>query len=719
MDATICNWRRSPRVPGPASSQGVVIGGQSGTAVAFLLDGHDNNSQQISTGHSGQKEIVKPSVDAIQEFKVVTNSYSAEYGRSSSGVVSVSLKSGTNSLNGSLYEFFRDDALNATNYFATTKPVDTRHQFGGAVGFPIVRNKTFFFGDSETGRIRRETTTLSTLPSATARGGQFSRTIIDPLTRLPFPGNSDSGVARRCLWPLRILGYVPLPQTGAATNNFTYNSPSDQDQQTWDVRIDHVFSPKHNAYVRVSSQRLENKPNSPLPPDSQRQLRGLGRERHLRQQEHRRRPQRGLVAQRHRVDPRGIQPHRLGRDRAAAGSARRSASRASTPAIPGFSQIAITGYRTLGVSNVPNADDSKNLQVSGDMSLTKGTHTIKTGVQHYQLGIDFLSSQRSSGIFNFNGQYTGDPFADYLLGYGSSASLSKYAKLNFRTPYTHFFVQDDWRTSERLTLNLGLRYELNYPSVDQNDAIANFDLDTDPLNPRIVLAGSEGDDRAARALVATNYRQFAPRAGFAYLLPGDKTVVRGGAGIFYGNMITVGGMSSLEINPPNHVRIAQTTDRTIPSIFLSQGFAADALSVCERARRQSGVVGSQRQAADGVPVEREHAARAARPGRCRGRLLLQPSGQQLAIDRRQPGASGSGKPESAASLPDDRGTADGRRHHARQRHADSEGRLEPVPRAPDEVREALLERHLAACGVHVVEDSRPRRRLPGLHQHRR
>ena len=112
----------------------------------------------------------------------------------------MSLKSGTNDVNGSLYEFFRDDSLNATNYFATTKPIDTRHQFGGAVGFPLVRNKTFFFGDAETGRIRRETTTLSTLPSASARSGQFSRTIVDPLTRLPFPGNQIPATRMDARW---------------------------------------------------------------------------------------------------------------------------------------------------------------------------------------------------------------------------------------------------------------------------------------------------------------------------------------------------------------------------------------------------------------------------------------------------------------------------------------------------------------------------------------
>ena len=183
---------------GPASSQGVVIGGQSGTAVAFLLDGHDNNSQQITTGHSGQKEIVKPSVDAIQEFKVVTNSYSAEYGRSSSGVVSVSLKSGTNSLNGSLYEFFRDDSLNATNYFATTKPVDTRHQFGGAVGFPIVRNKTFFFGDC---RDRPHPARDDDALDAAVGDGARRSVLADdhrPADTAAVPRQSDPGVARRC-----------------------------------------------------------------------------------------------------------------------------------------------------------------------------------------------------------------------------------------------------------------------------------------------------------------------------------------------------------------------------------------------------------------------------------------------------------------------------------------------------------------------------------------
>jgi hypothetical protein len=489
--------------------------------------------------------------------------------------VSVSLKSGSNAVHGSAFEFFRDDSLDAKNYFATTKAPYNRHQFGGGVGGPVIRNRTFFFTDFENGVVRRSTTTVSTLPAAAARSGQFSKAIVDPLTKLPFP--DDRIPADRIDTVTgRLLGYLPLPQTGASTENFIYNSPSDQDSRKWDARIDHVIGSHQNAYVRVSSQRITDKASSPLPRDAEGNFISGG--------DGQVSDSKSLVFVHNNVWSSSILTSiRVGWNRLTWDNTvpPQSLKGIGIPGVdatqPGFSQVTVTGYRSLGVSNVPNSDDSRNIQLSGDVSWSRGSNTIKAGIQAYQLSTDFLSSQRSSGIFNFNGQYTGDAFADFLLGYASSASLSKWAKLNFRTRYTHLFVQDDWRVSRRLTLNLGLRYELSPPAVDANDAIANYDLDSDPANPRIVLAREEGRDLASRALQRVNYRQFAPRAGLAYSLPDDKTVLRGGAGIFYANMITVGGMSSMEINPPNHLRISQTTDRTVPSIFLSQGFAANAL----------------------------------------------------------------------------------------------------------------------------------------------
>src|ERR1700684_2432800 len=178
------------------------------------------------------------------------------------------------------------------------------------------------------------------------------------------------------------------------------------------------------------------------------------------------------------------------------------------------------------------------------------------------------------------GEPVGNPFADFLLGDASAASVSTYANLNFRIPETNLFVQDDWKVNRHLTLNIGLRYELTPPAVDVHNAIANFEMNTDPYvgTPQLVLAGANGSGIASRALQNVDYHQFAPRFGFAYGL-GDKTVVRGGYGIFYSNVITVGGMSSLEKNPPDSVVVNENPSTTVPSVFLEDGFASNALSV--------------------------------------------------------------------------------------------------------------------------------------------
>jgi hypothetical protein len=562
---------------GPQTNVGISIGGQAGSQVAFLLDGQDNNKQTILPTHGGQKEVIRPSVDAIQEFKVVTNGYAAEYGRSSSGVISVSLKGGSNELHGGGFEFFRDDTFDARNYFATSKPDFNRHQFGSFLGGPIIRNRTFFFGDFERGRIKRSTTTVSTLPIASARAGQFARSLRDPLTGLPFPGNVIPAdrfdpVARR------ILDYVPQSQTDAATNNFVYNTPNDEDTLSWDFRIDHVLSPSQNFFVRYSSQKRDTLPTSALPTDGAGNY-VTGGQRDLLESS-------SVVGVYNRTWSSSlISSIRVGRN-AADYSLVVPPQPLTGIGIPGvdssqpvFSQINITGYRTLGVSNIPNYSLSRTTQASGDVTWSRDAHTFKTGVQAYWLQTIFRSSQRSGGIFSFNGQYTGDAFADFLLGYASSANISKWALLDLVAPYTHFFVQDDWRLSPRLTLNLGVRYEVNLPALDRGDDIANFDLDTDPANPRIVLAGAEGSGWASRALVDVNRRLLAPRLGLAYSLPGEQTVIRAGAGVFYSNIVTAGGMQSLEINPPNHVRVNLATDRNaVPTILLNQGFAPGALN---------------------------------------------------------------------------------------------------------------------------------------------
>jgi len=552
-------------LPAATTGGGISIGGQAGSQAAFLLDGLDNNNQQISTGHTGQKEIIKPSVDAIQEFKVVTNSYSSEYGRSSSGVISVSLKSGTNQIHGAVFEFLRNDALDAKNYFATRRAPYKRNQFGAALGGPLWKDHTFLFGDFEITRLRQSITTVSTVPTAAQRTGQLGGS-------LNVPDSQIDPIARK------IIAFFPLPTSSAATSNFVYNSPQPQSPHRWDIRLDHIVSNTQNLYFRYSSQQIDNGPISPFPPlAGQGYFSGSGAEQDSARSfvlGHTKVWSSSLVTSVHLgwnylmwVNQLSAQPLT-------------SVGIPGVPTnIPGFSSIAITNYQSLGITNVPNQDGSQNRQLAADLTWTHRAHTVKAGAQLYWLQTNFLSTQRATGIFNFNGQYTGSPLADFLRGYASSESISRTAKLNFRTHYTHMFVQDDWKIRRNLTLNLGLRYEISPPAVDKFNAIANFDMDTAPASPSLVLAGAQGNGRASRALQGVAYGNVAPRVGLAYTLPGERTVVRGGYGIFYSNLITLGGMQSLEINPPNTLRVSLSTDPAVPSLFLKNGFAENTLSL--------------------------------------------------------------------------------------------------------------------------------------------
>jgi hypothetical protein len=559
-----------------SAAQGVEIGGQAGTQVAFLLDGQDNNNQQISTGHSGQKEVVKPSVDAIEEFKVVTNGYSAEFGRSSSGVVSVALKSGTNELHGSAFEFIRNDIVDAKNLFATYKPPYKRNQFGASAGGPVIHNKTFIFGDFETTYIRQSTTTLSTVPTLAQRDGIFSSNIIDPLTGKQFPGNQIP-LNRIDPIALKVLSFLPLPQNGAATNNYNYQSPSNQDAHRWDLRVDQIIDDKQNLFFRFSDQVVDTGVSVVLPPDNGQYYAGAGADAAN---------SKSFVLGYNRVwTPAIVSSIRAGWNDLAWTNyfPNQSLTGIGIPGVsdasPGFSNIVITGYPSLGVTNVPNADASQDRQLSGDVTWSKGSHSLKFGIQQYWLQTNFLSSQRSSGIFSFDGQYTKNALADFLLGAAYTESISNYSYLALRTPWTNFFVQDDWRVTPNLTLNIGLRYELDPPPVQKNNTISNFDLDSNPGHPVLVPAGSEGSGIAGRALQNVDYNQWAPRLGVAYSID-SKTVIRAGAGIFYSNLITEGGMQSLEVNPPNNVRVSFTTNKALPpTLLLSDGFAPNALSL--------------------------------------------------------------------------------------------------------------------------------------------
>jgi hypothetical protein len=573
---------------------GISIGGQVGYAVGFLLDGVDNNNQFIRYSYGNQKESIKPSVDAIDQFKVVTNGYSAEYGRSSSGVISVSTKSGTNQFHGSVYEFIRNDALDARNYFATVKSPFKRNDFGASIGGPILRNKIFAFGDFEIVRVRQSTTQVDTVPTLAQRQGIFANTIYDPATydattktRQAF-ANDTIPSSRIDPIAQKILAFYPLPQNSAATRNYIYNAPSNQNPYRYDVRLDGTPSDGERLFFRYSTQIQDYAAVSTLPPisgvfyTSAQPTRITGH---------------AFALGYDKVwSPRLISSVRVGWNyllsKASSQGTQNINSQigftgADTTYPGGLVSMPITGFTSLGGGGKGNIAGTQARQVSGDLTWARGKHNLKFGVQQYWLQTNFFSAQQSQGILNFTGVFTrnpvtlvnGSPFADFLLGASSSGSLSDEETVIGRQPLTHFYALDDWMLTPRLTVNVGLRYELNRPVIDQHDKMANLDLDTDPASPTLVLAGAAGGGRDSRALQGTDFGQWAPRVGFAYSFPDQKTVVRGSYGMFYSNITTAGGMQSLQINAPYHMQISLSPDPTSPSLYLRNGFPARTLSL--------------------------------------------------------------------------------------------------------------------------------------------
>jgi hypothetical protein len=245
----------TPAVPtSTGNGGGISIGGQPGAQAAFLLDGIDNNNQQILTAHTGQKEVIKPSIDAISEFKVETTSYSAEYGRSSSGVVSVDLKSGTNNIHGSAFEFIRNDAVDALPDFSATKLPFKYNDFGGTLGAPVRRDRAFLFGDLEFFRLRTQTTAYSLVPTAQQKAGQFATPVTSPThTTAPLGRPFRITRSRAALIQSRRVSYSTFPhQILRGAEDLRRITTSSIKVETR-ITIDGISAPtKHSTAIKVS-----------------------------------------------------------------------------------------------------------------------------------------------------------------------------------------------------------------------------------------------------------------------------------------------------------------------------------------------------------------------------------------------------------------------------------------------------------------------------------
>jgi hypothetical protein len=521
----------------------VSINGGDGTGNNHLIDGMDNNERYIGTIG------VKPSMDAIQEIRVETNLYSAESGRTGGGVINILTKSGTNAFHGSAYEFYRNDRFDERDYFATIDPILNQHQFGGSIGGPIVSNRTFFFGDYERLNSTSGQVNNLTIPTLKMRQGDFSEVsgqIFDPFTspRVAFPNNQ---IPANRIDPIaaRYMALYPAPTTSGLANNYQSTTEGLHRTNTADVRLDHRIDASNTIWGRWSYNDLDNYNPAGCPPD----------------------PATGIspgctvgtnnAVGPHRTTAAGYQANyvrvfsptlvgefkggvmNLALESFAANRDQPNLSAAfGLPGVnvddiaTGLALMNMTGFAVLGDSqNLPNSIKNSTKQINGVLTKTTGAHSFKFGAGIILREVTNAQSSSPNGIFAFNANLTrsttgagGHSVASFLLGTPTSITRN-HAPF---TPYYHSnepygFVQDDWRATDRLTLNFGLRYDLATPFTEKNDLLSNLD----PFEGKLYVAGRDGASRTAG--VKTDYSNIQPRFGFAATLP-RQIVVRGGYG---------------------------------------------------------------------------------------------------------------------------------------------------------------------------------------------
>ena len=578
-------------VVGQKNSTGFSANGLRTELNNYMLDGLDNNMhQQAYTG--GQAQAVEPSVDAIQEFKVQTSAYSAEFGNNMGAVVNVTLKSGTNRLRGTLFEFVRNDKFDAKNFFDSPDapiPPYKQNQFGGTVGGPIIPNKTFFFGDYEGRRQHTSGTVLSTVPTELERKGDFSQSykgtarvvIYDPAS-YDRASNTRQAFANNIIHAVRLdpvgraaAGLYPLPNRSGTVNNFLYNPVNPLNEDKFDIRVDHNFSASDMVFLRVSYQWSNWIQSQQLPPPafggSASALENASRSYALNHT--------------HIFTPTLFSTLRLGYNQLLTNrispvdvNYNQQIGLKGLPfELAGVANFSVSGFRALGtMTGNPNRTDSQVRQLRDDLSWMRGRHNMKFGASLTWPQSPQIHYYQANGVFTMNGNFTrqtsnnrdGFSMADLVLGLPYQSQLSSRASSSLRRRLYHGYVQDEFKATDRLTLSLGLRYEFTGPWVDKYDHLANFDIDTDRARPRLVLA--KAGSLADRSTLKVDYLNFAPRFGFAHRL-GDRTVVRSGYGIYYGGVEHIGDRY-LHAGPPFFFQSSFFTDSITPTIVLRDGY---------------------------------------------------------------------------------------------------------------------------------------------------
>jgi hypothetical protein len=508
-----------------------------------------------------------PIVDAMEEFRLNLNAYSPEYGRSNGGTVMVIGKSGGNQFHGTLFEFFRNEDLNARNYFAQPgrRPEFRRNQYGLTVGGPIRKNKTFFFADWQGTRLRTGITRQTVVPTMAQRGGAFASTIYDPATspRVPFPGNKVP-VDRVDPLAAQVLQHYPSPNAAAA-NNYILTGVEPDNQDQFDGRVDHVFNEKHRAFVRYSNLRDNDTPVPFLPDGSGNLTSGVTGHAITRGD--------GLAAEYDwTLSPSTLNQARFGYTRRAVNQSSLQNGGISIPGAPASAFpstlpiFTVTGYQQIGPTTAANTNFTTSVTEFLDtFSMVRGRHTFKFGTDLRREALDIVNPANPTGSYAFTTTGTdsstgasGNALASLLLGQVNAFSIDiQNQALQERAHIAEFFAGDEWKVSKRLTLNLGTRYTLNFPSTEVNRHDAVFNLSTQVLD----------FPRTARELECCD---FGPRAGLAYRL-GESWVIRSGYGIVWFEQTGITTPFTLPQFPFVQTVGQQSQDNVNPAFALSGG----------------------------------------------------------------------------------------------------------------------------------------------------
>ncbi len=572
--------------PSSGSREGsFIVNGLRSTFNNYLLDGVDNNA--YGTSNQGfANQVAQPAPDAVAQFKVITNNYSAEYGRSGGGTIDVALKSGTNAFHGTAYDFIRNTNLNAIGYVfgarpATfKKPTLQQNQFGATIGGRIIRNKAFFFGDYEGFRSLAKTLTFASIPTLSERQGILPVAVVNPQTGQTYAAGTAVPMTA---FARKVLNDLPTPTGSGRSNNYQQLSLDRNYNDKYDAKLDGQLNDKMNGFLRIGQRKVNifNEPN--IPGASGGNSNGFTRV--LNQQ--------ASAGYTWVMSPMSVFEGRFSVSRTRAGKepplvgGPSMLSQYGIPGLPedpaligGLTSQTITGYSGLGrQSTNPQFQNPLSFDYKLNYSRVTGRNTMKIGYEFMAIRTRVNDVNPLYGRDSYAGLFSrpaGGPadnnsysLADFYFGLRSQYALANYVVGDYRQHMNFMYVQDDFRLSRKLTLNLGMRYEYATPRWEKHNVLSNFDPSTNTI-----LQAKDGSIYD-KSLVNPDRNNFAPRLGFAYSVD-SKTVLRGGYGISYIHQNRVGSADLLGINYPQVVIATINQSNPTDASFLTtqQGYPA-------------------------------------------------------------------------------------------------------------------------------------------------